>query len=197
MQTLQNIQGLIDAIYDKAIQIRDVSAEANLLALNASIEAAGAGDHGRGFVVVATSMRELSNKSADATLEINSAVEETRTEVGKIISDISESVALLTEVSSDVSESFAEIEVEVNNIDSISQSSLTEAEQSKDKFSEINTQVLNQLESSTRLLADTLGEVTGNKIEDVTVSSDFSGIKIIDVRRPDKFNGELGHKSSI
>lgn len=193
MQTLENIQGLIDAIYDKAIQIRDVSAEANLLALNASIEAARAGDHGRGFAVVATSMRELSNKSAEATLEINSAVEETRNEVGKIISGISDSVALLTEVSSDVSKSFADIEVEVNNIDHISQSSLTDADKSKDKFSEINIQVNNQLESITRLLADTLGEVTGNKIEDVTVTDDFTQMKIIDVRRPDEFNGELGH----
>lgn len=193
MQTLENIQGLIDAIYDKAIQIRDVSAEANLLALNASIEAARAGEHGRGFAVVATSMRELSNKSADATLEINSAVEETRNEVGKIISGISDSVALLTEVSSDVSHSFADIEVEVSNIDHISQSSLSEAEASKNKFLDINSQVNTQLESITRLLADTLGEVTGNKIEDIAVNSDFSTMKIIDVRRPDEFNGELGH----
>ena len=193
MQTLENIQVLIDAIYEKAIQIRDVSAEANLLALNASIEAARAGEHGRGFAVVASSMRELSNKSADATLEINSAVEETRNEVGKIISGISESVALLTEVSADVSDSFADIEVEVNNIDNISQNSLTEADASKEKFSEINSQVNSQLESITRLLADTLGEVTGNRIEDVSVTDDFSTMKIIDVRRPDEFTGELGH----
>ena len=51
MGILQNIQKLIDSIYDKATQIRDVSTEANLLALNASIEAARAGDHGRGFAV--------------------------------------------------------------------------------------------------------------------------------------------------
>ncbi len=193
MQTLENIQGLIDSIYDKAIQIRDVSAEANLLALNASIEAARAGEHGRGFAVVATSMRELSNKSADATLEINTSVEKTRAEVGKIINGVSESVTLLAEVSSDVSESFAEIEEEVSNIDNISRSSLADAESSKEKFIEINSQVNSQLESITRLLADTLGEVTGNRIEDVSVSSDFSNMTIIDVRSLDEFNGELGH----
>ncbi len=193
MQTLQNIQGLIDAIYEKAIQIRDVSAEANLLALNASIEAARAGDHGRGFAVVATSMRELSIKSADATMDINTAVEETRTEVGKIINGISESVSFLSEVSSDVSKSFAEIEVEVSNIDTISKASLSEADLSKEKFQEINSQVNTQLENITRLLADTLGEVTGNRIEDISVSDDFSNMKIIDVRRPDEFNAELGH----
>jgi len=193
MDTLGNIQGLIEAIHQKAIQIRDVSSEANLLALNASIEAARAGEHGKGFAVVATSMRELSNKSADATIEINSAVERTRSEVEKIVNGISESVSLLSEVSIDVSESFADIEVEVDNIDKISQSSLAEAELSKDKFKLINNEVNTQLEGITRLLADVLGEVTGSKIENISVSSDFTGMKIIDVRRPDEFTGELGH----
>ena len=193
METLRAIQDLIDAIYDKATQIRDVSAEANLLALNASIEAARAGEHGRGFAVVATSMRELSNKSAEATLEINSAVEKTRTEVEKIVSGISDSVSLLTEVSSGVSESFAEIEIEVSNIDTISHASSAEAESSKEKFAAINKEVNTQLENITRLLADALGEVTGNKINNISVSDDFSGMKIIDVRRPDEYTGELGH----
>lgn len=193
METLGNIQGLIEAIHQKAVQIRDVSSEANLLALNASIEAARAGEHGKGFAVVATSMRELSNKSADATVEINSAVERTRSEVEKIVNGISESVSLLSEVSIDVSESFADIEVEVDNIDKISQSSLAEAELSKDKFKLINNEVNTQLEGITRLLADVLGEVTGSKIENISVSSDFTGMKIIDVRRPDEFTGELGH----
>ncbi len=193
MDTLNNIKGLIEAIHDKASQIRDVSSEANLLALNASIEAARAGEHGRGFAVVATSMRELSNKSADATVEINSAVEKTRIEVSKIIDGISESVSLLSVVSTDVSESFADIEVEVDNIDTISQSSLEEADLAKNKFQLINAEVNTQLESITRLLADALGEVTGSKIEDISVSSDFTGMKIIDVRRPDEFTGELGH----
>ncbi len=193
METLKNIQDLIDAIHDKAIQIRDVSSEANLLALNASIEAARAGEHGKGFAVVATSMRELSNKSADATIEINSAVEKTRSEVGKIINGISESVAFLTEVSTDVSESFAGIEVEVNNINQISEASLSEAELSKERFQMINLDVNTQLENVTRLLTDTLGEITGIKIENISVSSDFTGLKIIDVRRPDEYAGDLGH----
>ncbi len=193
MDTLGNIQGLIEAIHQKAIQIRDVSSEANLLALNASIEAARAGEHGKGFAVVATSMRELSNKSADATVEINSAVERTRSEVEKIVNGISDSVSILSEVSIDVSESFADIEVEVDNIDKISQSSLAEAELSKDKFKLINNEVNTQLEGITRLLADVLGEVTGSKIENISVSTNFTGMKIIDVRRPDEFTGELGH----
>ena len=193
INVLENVQGLIDAIHDKATQIRDVSSEANLLALNASIEAARAGDHGRGFAVVATSMRELSIKSADATVDISTAVDSTREEVSKITADITDSITLLTQVSSGVETSFAGIENEVSMIDSIAQTSLSEAETSKDKFESINSQVMTQLENITRLLADTIGEVTGNKVEDITVSEDFSTMKIIDVRRPDEFIAELGH----
>ena len=142
-------------------------------------------------------LRELSIKSADATLDINSAVETTRVEVEKIIDEISNSVALLNEVSAGVTESFSGIESEVSMIDSIAHTSLAEADSSKEKFQSINqsinTEVLTQLEAITRLLADTIDEITGVKVENVNVNDDFFKMKIIDVRRPDEFNAELGH----
>jgi rhodanese-related sulfurtransferase len=193
MQSLENIQILIDDIHEKASQIRDISSEANLLALNASIEAARAGEHGRGFAVVASSMRELSNKSAEATFDINTAVENTRNEVNVITNDIGSNISLLSEVSSDVSNSFANIENEVNNIANIAQTSLSEADDSNHQFKKINDEVNTQLESIIGLLADTLGEITGIKIKNLSVSSDFSEMVIIDVRSQTEFNDELGH----
>ncbi len=196
MKSLQNIHGLIDAIHEKATQIRDVSSEANLLALNASIEAARAGEHGRGFAVVATSMRDLSNKSAEATVDINTAVEKTRTEVATIIGGISENISLLTKVSSNVAENFVEIENEAGNIATIAQTSLSEANDSDQQFKKINSEVNTQLESIIGLLAETLGEVTGNIITDISVNADFSEMQIIDVRSQEEYAGELGHIES-
>jgi hypothetical protein len=138
-------------------------------------------------------MRDLSNKSAEVTLEINASVELTQVEVSKIIQGIEDSVSLMTEVSEEVKSRFADIVVEVTNIDKISYASFSEAETAKENFISINSQINTQLESITRLLADTLGEVTGNHIEDISVNDDFSGMQIIDVRRPDEFEGELGH----
>jgi len=193
IQTLQAIQNLIDGIHEKSIQIRDVSGEANLLALNASIEAARAGEHGRGFAVVAECMRDLSNKSEAATVEINSSVEMARTEVSSIVKGIEDSVALLTSVTESVASQFNNIEAEVAVINEISERSCLDASEAEQKFVDINSKINTQLESITKLLADTMGEVTGNKVEDIPVDSDISGMKIIDVRRQDEFNDDLGH----
>ena len=92
--------------------IKSISRQVNMLGLNASIEAAKAGDNGRGFSVVATEMRKLSKLSTESSKQISAYLEEMKIS----IESITKSVGNLGEIATSQSDNIEEVSTTIEEI---------------------------------------------------------------------------------
>ena len=179
-----SIQGIKD--YSKQITnitqvIHNISEQTNLLAMNAAIEAAHAGDYGRGFTVVAEKIRKLAEDTANNSTVINDLIEETIQAIEQTVALVSKSAAssdkilessvMLNDVISSISMANEELDVGrrdiLNNVSNLN--IITEAVQELSVRQMQMSSMVSQNIAGVDKLAEDVVNVVNNTENDVKV----------------------------
>ncbi len=118
--TIQSLGTRSDQIGEIIGTIEDIADQTNLLALNAAIEAARAGEQGRGFAVVADEVRALAERTTRATKEIGEMIKAIQSETGTAVTAMDESVRKVEQGRTEAAKSGEAIQSVLQQINEVS-----------------------------------------------------------------------------
>jgi methyl-accepting chemotaxis protein len=155
-ETVTELAGHIREVSKVLDVIRSIAEQTNLLALNAAIEAARAGEQGRGFAVVADEVRALAHRTQASTVEIEGMISTVQSGANGAVTAMGKSLSLATDTQELAQSAGAALEKITNRVVTINERNLLIASASEEQAQvarEVDRNLLNIQDLSTQTAA--------------------------------------------